>query len=106
VRVEPPLPDKRAREGVAAVLPGRGVVQRGVLYAFGQRDNRDKTPPTASYLQGCLWPLYFGHVTVELVQDLQHQALGGWTGVMKDQMFKLMNLHVSHTLGCEGDWNT
>ena len=64
MRVEPPLPDKRAREGVAAVLPGRGVVQRGVLYAFGQRDNYG-TPPTASYLQGCLWPLYFGHVTVE-----------------------------------------
>ena len=103
MRVEPPLPDKRAREGVAAVLPGRGVVQRGVLYAFGQRDNYG-TPPPASYLQGCLHLLRTRDSG--FVQDLQLQALGGWTGVMKDQMFKLMNLHVSHTLGCEGDWNT
>jgi hypothetical protein len=27
-------------------------------------------------------------------------------GVMKDYRLKLRDLHVSHTLGSEGDWNT
>jgi hypothetical protein len=27
-------------------------------------------------------------------------------GVMKDQKIKLRDLHVSHTLGCVGNWNT
>ena len=27
-------------------------------------------------------------------------------GTMKDLKLKLRDLHVSHTLGCVGDWNT
>jgi hypothetical protein len=27
-------------------------------------------------------------------------------GVMKDYNLKVRDLHGSHTLGCEGDWNT
>jgi hypothetical protein len=26
--------------------------------------------------------------------------------VMKDEEIKMRDLHVSNTLGCEGDWNT
>jgi hypothetical protein len=66
----------------------------------GESQDKKMSPSNSAIRVEQNFGVYYEVIKRELREDLYMSV-----GVMKDQKVKLRDLHTSHTLGGEGDWN-